>query len=478
MTNEERTRGLVSTLFHDEKGEPIRLTKAQANIFEIIYTRKYPRVHLMAYTRFGKSLTVALAVLTRVATYPEKWAIIAPSHNKARIIMSYVIDHAFDNEYTASRLVMDKGETRERLRHEHSKNRLTFNLSDGKKGEVYVLSGDSRNKQQAGDALMGFGASNIVLDEAALVDDVIEGKVFRMLGDDMDNFYLKIGNPFKRNHFLVSCRDENYHRINIDYQIGLNEGRITPEFIEEARKKPNFSVLYENVFPEADVMDEKGLSHLILENEYGNALADLPKASWVGIPSLGLDVARGGGCENVWVIRYGNYAIVASKSRISDLMQIAAETVRIGNEYGVFAGNVCVDDNGVGGGVTDRLRQMGWQVKGVKTAESPTDERMFMNKRAENAWRLKVWLNQGGKLRMSDDWDELRQVKYKANESNGKMQLQSKIEMCRDGLDSPDTFDALALTFDTISTESGAKALQTGYLRDKIKRNRHSAVVY
>ena len=103
------------------------------------------------------SLTIALAVLTRVATFPEKLAIVAPSLTKARIIMGYIIDHAFDNPFTASRLEIAKDESEQRLRRERSKNRLTFRQSDGSIGEVFVVSGDSKNTQAAGESLMGLG---------------------------------------------------------------------------------------------------------------------------------------------------------------------------------------------------------------------------------------------------------------------------------------------------------------------------------
>jgi len=173
----------------------------------------------MAHTRFGKSLTVALAVLTRCLTYPEKWAIVAPSQTKARIIMGYIIDHIFDNQLAETSLEIDRtdGSIR-RLQQERSKNRLTFNLGNknGKpiKSEIFIVSADSRNKQNAGESIMGLGASNVILDEAALVDDQIESKVFRMLGDSMENFYMKIGNPFRRNHFLKSHLDPKYFTTN------------------------------------------------------------------------------------------------------------------------------------------------------------------------------------------------------------------------------------------------------------------------
>ena len=77
----------------------------------------------MTHTRYGKSLVVALAVLTRVATFPEKWAIVAPSEKKAKIIMGYIIDHIFDNEYTRRQFLIGENESEERIRRERQKHR-------------------------------------------------------------------------------------------------------------------------------------------------------------------------------------------------------------------------------------------------------------------------------------------------------------------------------------------------------------------
>ena len=40
---------------------------------------------------------MALGVLLRISLYKEKWAIVAPTEDKARIIMDYIIDHIFDD---------------------------------------------------------------------------------------------------------------------------------------------------------------------------------------------------------------------------------------------------------------------------------------------------------------------------------------------------------------------------------------------
>lgn len=444
---QEKIWELVRLLYKSEDGKPLELTPSQVEIFDTIYGKRHPRVEIMAHTRFGKSMTVGLAVLTRIALVPEKWAIVAPSEKKAKIIMGVIIDHTFDNEITKRKLMIEKGETLEHLRRERSKSRLTYKHDDGTYGEVYIISADQRNRSGAGDTLMGFGAPNVVLDEGALIDDDIEAKIFRMLGDKVDNYYFKIGNPFRRGHFYKSWMNPKYFKINVDYNKGIEEGRLKRDFIEEARLKPYFSVLYENNFPEEDELDEKGWTSLITETEFNYAQDEIARESWFGDKVMGVDVARGGGNFNVWVLRCGNYAKILEKTKENDLMAVVGNTIRLAKEQGIDYRNIFVDDTGVGAGVFDRLSEQRMQVNRVTLGGTADEDAKFINRRAENYWRLKEWINRGGKVDKSEDWTELLSMKYKSD-SQGRLKMMSKDEMRKNGVDSPDVADALMLTFD------------------------------
>ena len=202
----EDAREMVKQLYKDETGKPIILTDGQCDIFNIIFKRFTPRNHIATFTRYGKSLVTALAILTRVSTFPEKFALVAGNDDQARIIMSYVIQHIFDNEYTKTRFLVGKGESEENIRRYKNKDRLNFVIERGKGekmllGELFIT-----NAQGA----LGFGSPNVVMDESALVPDQDEALVFRMLGDQKDNFYVKIGNPWDTLHFRKSFEDPNY----------------------------------------------------------------------------------------------------------------------------------------------------------------------------------------------------------------------------------------------------------------------------
>ena len=59
---------------------------------------------------------------------------------------------------------------------------------------------------------------------------------------------------------------------------------------------------------------------------------------------------------------------------------------------------ICVDDIGVGGGVTDNLKAAGLPVRPINVGEAADDSDKFANKRAELTWNLRSTLEDGGGL--------------------------------------------------------------------------------
>lgn len=452
------TRELVRSLYKNDYGQPFELTEGQEEIFNAIFYKQGPdgqnRVHIKTFTQYGKSDTVSMAVLTRVATFPEKWAIVAPSQPKARIIMGYLIKHLFENEYTLNRFKLQEGESMDAVRRERSKNRLTFDIGNNLIGEIFILSAESRLKQSddVGNSLMGFGAPNLVEDEAALISNESDAKAMRMVGGFTSfgtDFVVKIGNPFQRNHFLQAQEDPAYFKINIDFARGIRENRLTQKFVEEMRKKPYFRVLYENKFPEVDDIDAKGWTQLLTEDEVEAAICKDPDIKHIGEKRLGNDVARGGANFTVWSLRSMNYLEVLGKSRQDNLTEIAGQTLFFMGDKGVVAENVFIDDVGVGGGAVDPLHYQQKNVRGVNVGMVALEATRFANIRAEAYWRLREWIKRGGKLCAChrDEWVfQLTKIKYKPD-SKGRLRVMSKDDMRAMGIESPDVADSAMLTF-------------------------------
>lgn len=412
------------------------ITEGQLEIFYKLVFRSKNRVEIITPTQYGKSLFVALATLVISCIQGRMVAIIAPKTDKAKIIMRYYIDHLGDDILFYSKL--EKDTKLERLRMEENKERIILNNGGG----IFVISANASNSIRGIEAAMGEGAEITILDEACLIPDEIEATVFRMIAGKKDGFYCKIGNPFRRNHFLKSWLDPKYDKVFIDYNQGLKEGRYTQEFIEEARGKSLFGVLFECKFPSAEAIDDKGYSFLITEKDLRIGLTEP-----FGEVRLGVDVAESGGDWNAITIRWANIAKSVLKYQSSDTMDLVGRIIQLAKEYSVLDRNIFIDSIGVGKGVVDRLREQQWNINAVKFSESASDEAQFINLRAECYWNLKKWIHDGGILEENSDWIKLLEIKYKVKDSSGKLMIMPKDEMRKLGIDSPDVPDSLALTF-------------------------------
>lgn len=445
--------------FKDESGKPIDFAPGQREVMECILNRAAPdgrkRLHIMTHTRYGKSASVGAAVAVRASVKPEKWAIVAGTKEKARIIMDYIINYVLDDPILSSQLNIEI--PLERLRRERSRDRITFS----RRGEIRVYSADSKNRQELGNSLMGFGAPNVVEDESALIDDDVHSKVMRMLGDNSaDNFLVKIGNPFRRNHFLKSYESDRYYKIDIDYLRGMQEGRLTEDFIEEMREQSNFDIFYECKFPPADAIDEKGWVPLITEEEIRRAfVSDAPQ---FGSLTMGCDIAGGGRNWSVGVVRSANAARITLKEKEPNTLVFAGRIKLNSQDLGVLGGSVFVDKVGIGRGCAELLQSQIGAV-GVNAGDKPSDEDQFVNLRAEMYWRARDWIMRGGRLIVSnpqdeDDWLQLAKIKYRTvlEGRRGKLQIISKEELLRHGIESPDIADALSLTFYRAEVTPGA----------------------
>jgi hypothetical protein len=472
---------IVRKLFKDDYGNPFEMTPGQISIFRAIYEKQNPRIHVDCYTQYGKSDVVSMAVLLRATTFPEKWPIVGATKEKAGIIMEKLIKHVFENDYTLSKF--DPGDdSLESIRLRKAKDHMSFKVdSKGGIGEVITLSSDARRKSQdAGDILIGHGAPNLVMDDAALIQDPIHGKALRMLGGHKDNFFLKITNSFGRNHAFRSRNDPKFMKIVIDYEQGIREGRITTEYIDEMRRELSpimFDILYRCIYPPSGLVDDQGWMQLLTDEDIEQA--QQRKVESTGYKRLGCDISEGVNA-NAFVLRTDNYAKIQGKTYEKDTMKTAEGIAAIRKDEHLIPSNISVDAVAIGAGVVHRLNELGVEVNAVKAGEKPTeksevDQKIdpidFKNLRAEMYWNLAKWIRQGGALEPSPDWKQLTKIMYR-EAAGKKIEIMTKEEMHARGLllqgESTDVPDALSLTFApdrniTIYSQSASPALKPYY---------------
>lgn len=159
---------------------------------------------------------------------------------------------------------------------------------------------------------------------------------------------------------------------------------------------------------------------------------------------LGVDVARFGDDETVIAMRQGAVAYRMKTFRGISLMETAGQVAMAIEKHRPAA--VFIDSTGVGGGVVDRLKELGHRVTGIEFG-SKSLKRGFLNRRAEMWGAMTDWLKERGAI--PDDPELLSELPgptYKFR-SDGALQLEAKEDMKKRGLPSPNRADALALTF-------------------------------
>ena len=162
---------------------------------------------------------------------------------------------------------------------------------------------------------------------------------------------------------------------------------------------------------------------------------------------MGVDVARFGDAESVICIRRGaRVEHLIPLKRGLDTMQVADEVKAWADALRIPA--VFVDENGVGGGVVDRLGVLGVPVIGVEAGGKAKRPSQFVDMRAEIFWEIARLLREDA-IDIPDDAvlaGQLLALRYDIS-STGRIRLESKTSLRKRGVKSPDRADALALAF-------------------------------
>lgn len=171
---------------------------------------------------------------------------------------------------------------------------------------------------------------------------------------------------------------------------------------------------------------------------------------------VGLDVARfGDDLTTIYVLR-GPRIVRVEERHGQDTMATVGMLLALVKSLGMnelHARQISVDDTGVGGGVTDRLREQGWRVNAENFGSAPrsaTNEERFLNRRIELWWRMREWIRTEAALSDLDErvrdrlTDDLITPKY-SHKSDGRVFLEPKDDIKERVGRSPDHGDALAL---------------------------------
>ncbi len=303
-----------------------------------------------------------------------------------------------------------------------SKSKFVYNLSIKKNHNYFI------------EKTLLHNSPNVIEDESALINDNSQSKIFRMLGDHVNNFYMKVGNPFKNNHFKRAYLSDDYYHINIDYYQAIQEGRLTESFVNEARKNANFDILYSNIFPDEEGIDERGWFPMFSDKIIRNAQILKEAIEPWGFARDGCDPADSGTNEAVIVRRWQNVAEVLFENSGVDNIQFATE-IALRNKN---TSESIIDKVGVGSGTYNTLkRQMSIKKSiqpinvGMPVPEVIKEEEreQFFNLRAYLFWQIKLWLELGNKLVENNGWKQLLEIRYNTDNPKNKIQIIKKEDL-------------------------------------------------
>lgn len=301
------------------------------------------------------------------------------------------------------------------------------------------------------EALQGFHSPNLlfVLEEASGIEDII----FETAGGALTGanaMVLMAGNPTRTQgyfHRAFTANRESWHCVHVPCSAS---SRVSPNYAQEIAAEYGLDsnvyrvrVLGEFPLSEDDAVIPLGLIEAAVSREVSPNEAGIV---W------GLDVARFGDDATCLVKRRGNMLLEPSREwKKTDLMQTAGI---IAKEYGETPlekrpSSINVDVIGMGGGVVDRLRELGLPVRGINVGEAAsTDPARYMRLRDELWFKARDWFDSRAVTMPNDAAliSELVGPKYKV-ESSGKLKVESKDDMKKRGVKSPNRADAFCLTF-------------------------------
>ena len=300
----------------------------------------------------------------------------------------------------------------------------------------------------------------ILFDEASAIDDVIHEVTEGALTDAHTQIiWIQFGNPTKNTgRFRQTAPDGKFgHRWDFRALDSRTVRRTNKEQIAEwvadyGEDSDFVRVRVKGTFPRADAVS------FISYDSVREAMArELPEFNESDIV-LGVDVARFGDDKSVIYARRGRDART-HPPRIFQGLDTVALSYKVRDAITELHPTVVfVDGTGIGGGVVDQLNAMrlGCHIYEVQFGAAPDglSDVQYYNKRAEIWGEMREWMKigclpagyRGIDHEVTDEFSNATYGfgKFRSFES---IQLESKADMKKRGLPSPDVADALACTF-------------------------------
>jgi len=318
------------------------------------------------------------------------------------------------------------------------------------------------------EAIQGFRGEEtlIMCDEASGIPDITFESGMGSLSQPGTKLVLT-GNPTRGTGYFYdshnTLRDIFYCMHVPSYTVERSTGHI-----EDVKKKYGegsnaWRVRVEGEFPQEE--DDAVIPRYLIDDAFKR------EAEGYDAPIIwGVDVAEGVGRDRTALVKRKGNVLLDKKLKpvqawlTKNPMEVAGmiydEYQRLPKLERPFSINV--DTVGIGAPLFYRLKELGLPAKKVNVAESPSSKERFVRMKDELWWEAREWF-EGLDVSLDPDDEMQRELAVELSiplyqiSSAGKIRVESKQELKKRGVNSPDLAEALIMTF----------------IRSSIKKNKH-----
>lgn len=309
-------------------------------------------------------------------------------------------------------------------------------------------------REENAEAFQGLHAANstpfYIFDEASGIPDKIWESRFGGATDG-EPMSFDFGNPTRKSgYFYENCVGRYRHRYIVRSVDSRDVSITNKALMEEWRHdwgedSDLFKVKVKGEFPSA------GSVQFISTDLVLDAQLRVPAYDKNDPVMIGVDVARFGDNNTVIYPRVGKDAVSIPFRTYNGLdnVQVAEKVIEMITELkqiGHTQVTTFVDGGGLGGGVVDILRRLGYSPIDVNYGGKSSDRKYW--RKGDEMWgRMKDDMQWLSIPKDADLRDQLTQREYGFSQDGSRIRLETKKEMQKRGVQSPDIADALALTY-------------------------------
>lgn len=306
-------------------------------------------------------------------------------------------------------------------------------------------------RKEKPEALQGIHATFVmcIVDEASGVDDAVYEAAQGTMSTP-GSIFIMISNPTRLKGYFFRSHNIHKNRWTRFHVTSFDTSRVDQSFVdtissEYGLESDQYRVKVMGEFPTRD--EETLISPHLVREAFARDMAP-DKSRKI----MGVDVGRGGDASSL-AMRYGHVVSNIHWQSYSDLMATVGWVIKYATLYKPDV--IYIDSIGIGAGVADRLRELGYNVVDVNVAETAALKSKYPRLRDELWWTAKKWFeSKKASIVLDKDDETLRNMlveeftsPLQLFTSNGRDAVESKQQMRSRGIKSPNIADSINLTF-------------------------------